>query len=656
MRKTILIGLLTAFCLTGISQAKENPKIRALLVGVGAYQNPAAWSPLDGPPKDVARLKKTLMERFQTPEANLKALPEAQSTRDGIQKELLALVEAAQPGETLIFYYAGHGFATPNRQPPAGAVYERFDPEDDGLDECLVGIDAPAPSDPSFADKVVRDDFFETILKKGVDKVRPGGSGNGSVIFLFDSCHSGTISRSANALGKVERTNLKYRAGSVPVEPATAAQILEASKHAAGDTGWVVLSACGSKQTAKEDPSHGGDFTNALVTALEDPRLGPDSNYHDLMRIVGSTPYFYDQSPVAEGDRNMALFGGTAIPRAASISVTKVMGKQVVLDRGRLLGVTPGTKVALYKVGAKSADDKGKFITNAVVGESGTDLYRATAVAQGGDIKDLRSAVGWVTEQNFGQVELPIFFDPAAESLSDLTKDPVVKKVSRGADASVLAWNENGKLRLERKSGGNIIAPTSEPALIRRALRGEARRQYLTRMVNQPTGLEIELLPGTFRDSSVSSFIVNGEAPGPDGRHSFAKGQQALMNIKNTSSSPLYVSVLNFTPDGAVKVLYPYGVEVKKKLNPGQTLAVDLAFDGGSGQEGFKVIGTSEEIDLLFLESNGQQRSAAAPEATLNSPMGQLMTSVMTGTRASRPTIKEPSAYVAKEVLWVNLK
>ena len=29
------------------------------------------------------------------------------------------------------------------------------------------------PDEPSFADKVVRDDFFETILKKGVEKGSP---------------------------------------------------------------------------------------------------------------------------------------------------------------------------------------------------------------------------------------------------------------------------------------------------------------------------------------------------------------------------------------------------------------------------------------------------------------------------------------------------
>lgn len=654
MRKLAILTV--AFCLlAGSAMAERKPQIRAFMVGVGAYQNEDAWSPLDGPPKDVARLRKTLMDRFGTPEDRLVVLPEAEATRDGIQNGLLALLDAAQPGETVIFYYAGHGFATANRQPPEGAVFEKFDPEDDGLDECLVAIDAGKPSDPAFADSVVRDDFFETALKKAVDKVRPNGTGDGSVIFLFDSCHSGTISRSANALGKVERTNLKYRAGALPPTQGSTTAVLEASRHAAGGKGWVVMSACSSRQTAKEDPSHGGDFTNALVTALEDPRLGPDSTYHDLMRLVSATRYFYDQNPVIEGDRDMVLFGGTAKPREASISVIKSFGQTVVLDRGSLLGVTPGTKVALYKVGAKSADDKSKFITNATVTTEGTDLYRATAKVDGGDLKDLGSAVGWVAEQNFGQVELAIYFDKEAESFSELAKDPVVKKVSRGGDASVLAWNEGGKLRLERKTGGNIIAPTTEPSLIRRALRGEARRLYLTRMVNQPENLKVELVPGKFA-GSIDSFTPNGTAPGNDGRFSFAKSEEALLNITNEGPTPLYISVLNFTPDGAVKVLYPYGVEVKKKIAAGQTLAVDLVFDGGSGQEGFKVIGTSEEIDLLFLETKGKERSAAQPEATVNSPFGQLMGSVMTGTRASRPTIKKPSSYVAKDVLWVNLK
>ena len=651
--RTVLSVLL--LFLVAPTAAQEKPQIRALMVGVGAYQNPDAWSPLEGPSGDVERLRQTLKDRFGTADDRLTVLPQESATRDGIQTAMLELVEDAQPGETIIFFYAGHGFAVENREPPEGSTYEKNDPEDDGLDECLVAVDATKPGSADFADKVVRDDFVETILEKAVKKVRPDGSGTGSVIFLFDSCHSGTISRSAKALGKVERTNLKYRSAPKPPKENNPA-ILEASRHGAGSNGWVVLSACGPRQTAKEDPSHGGDFTNALVTALEDPRLGPDSTYHDLMRLISTTPYFYDQSPVAEGDRDLVLFGGTAKPREASISVVQVRGKQVVLDRGKLLGLTPGTKVGLYKVGTKSAKEKGNLLTEAVVQEQGTDLYRATAQVEGGEANDLRVAVGWVTEQNFGKVELPIYFDPEAEALSELTEDPIVKKVSRGSEAAVLAWNEGGKLRLERSGGGTIVDPTSEPAIIRRALRGEARRIYLTRMVNQPQSLKVELVPGSFPDGTISGFQPNDTQPDTDGLYAFGSGEQAMLKVTNESNQPLYISVLNFVPDGGVKVFYPYGVEMKKKLSPGQTLNVDISFDGGEGREGFKVLGTSEEVDLLFLETNGKERSAADPEGSLNSPFGQLMGSVMTGTRASRPTIKEPGGYVAKEILWVNLK
>ena len=652
MKIKLLVFL--ALLLSIPAAAQEKPQIRALMVGVGDYQNPDAWTPLDGPPKDVARLKKTLQDRFGTPEDRLTVLPQETATRDNIQAALQKLVDDAQPGETVIFYYAGHGFATENRQPPAGAVYEKYDPEDDGLDECLVAVDATKPDSPDFAEKVVRDDFFEAVLEKAVKKVRPGGDGPGSVIFLFDSCHSGTISRSAKALGKVERTNLKYRSAPNPPKQNNPA-ILEASRHGAGSKGWVVLSACGPRQTAKEDPSHGGDFTNALVTALEDPRLGPDSTYHDLMRLISATPYFYDQNPVSEGDRDLVLFGGKAKPREASISVVQVRGNQVVFDRGQLLGLTPGTKIGLYKVGTKSAKEKGNLLTEAVVQEAGTDLYRATAQVEGGKPEDLRVAVGWVLEQNFGKVELPIYFDPEAEALSELTDDPIVKKVSRGSDAAVLAWNEGGKLRLERATGGTIMEPTSEPAMIRRALRGEARRVYLTRMVNQPQSLKVEMTPGTF-SGSISSFQPGSAQPDSDGLYTFGAGEEALLKVTNESSMPLYISILNFAPDGSVKVFYPYGTEMKKQIAPGQSLAVDIAFDGGEGREGFKVLGTSEEVDLQFLETNGKERSSAEPEATLKSPFGQLMGSVMTDTRASRPTIKEPGGYVAKEILWVNLK
>lgn len=656
MRLLKVLTLLLAVTLAAGANAEPKPKIRAFLVGVGAYQNPDAWSPLKGSPGDAERIRQTLIDRFGAVPDRLTVLPQDSATRAGIEKGLLDLVAAAQPGETLIFFYAGHGLAVPNRVPPQGSPYEKDDPEEDGMDECLVAIDCPASDDPSFPDKVVRDDFFEAVLEQAVSKVRPAGTGDGSVIFIFDSCHSGTISRGANALGKVERTNLKARgATSGPKSTASLPAVIEASRHAAGDKGWVVLSACGARQTAKEDPSHGGDFTNALVTALEDPRLGPDSSYRDLMRLVVSNPYFYDQTPTSEGDRDLRLFGGSAVPRQTAISVLSVQGQNVTLDRGSLLGVTPGSKVALLKIGAKSPEDKARFLTTATVLEQGSNLYRAAAKVDGGDPKDLATAVGWLSEQSFGQVELDVYFDPAAATLASLTDDPVVKKVERGSDAAVLAWNDDGKLRLERRTGGTLLAPSADPSLIRRALRGEARRQYLTRMVNSPQELEVELVPGRF-SGSISSFAPNGEKTGGDGLYSFAAGDQALMTITNRATSPLFLSVLNFTNDGGVKVLYPYGVEVNKAVAPGQSLAVDLSFDGGTGQEGFKVIGTSEEVDLLFLESNGQQRSAEQPEATLRSPFGQLMGSVMSGTRAGRPTISQPGAYVAKDVLWVNLR
>ena len=651
-------ALALALLLSGSALAREKPQIRAVLVGAGSYQNPDAWTPLAGPPHDVERVCKTLSERFEVPASSLMIVTQEAATRENIERELRAMVMEAQPGETLLFYYAGHGFAVPNRDPKGPESFESLDPEEDGMDECLVPIDCPKPDDPAFADKVLRDDFFEEVLAMGVRKVRPDGGGDGSVVFIFDSCHSGTLSRGTKVLDKVERTNLAYRAGAAPppAPGSTAPAVIEASRHRAGDKGWIVLSACGARQTAKEDPSHGGDFTNALITALEDPRMGPDTNYQELIRMVGSNPYFYEQNPLAEGDRAMRVFGGGALPRQPAISVLSAFDKTVTLDRGRLMGLMPGSKVALYKVGAKSAEDTSRFLTVATIEEQGTDLYRAAATVEGGDVKDLASAVGWMSEQNFGQVELAVFFDSDAESLAPLTQDPVVRKVSRGSEAAVLAWNDGGKLRLERVSGGGtLLTPTDDPTLLRRALRGEARRQYLIRMVNSPQELEVSLQAGSFA-GSLASFSASGAQPGSDGLLTFGTGEQALMSITNRSATPLYISVLNFTSGGGVKVLYPYGVEVNKIVSPGQTLAVDVSFDGGAGQEGFKVIGTSQEVDFLFLESQGKERSVEQPEATLRSPFGQLMSSVMAGTRARRPTITSPSSYVAKDVLWVNLK
>jgi len=102
-------------------------------------------------------------------EENDKLLP----TRDNILKGINWLVEGAQAGDQLFFYYSGHGSCVPDKSGD----------EDDGFDETIVPVDYKFGTGEE--GQIIDDDLHILLvksLKKGVQ-----------LTALFDSAQSATI-------------------------------------------------------------------------------------------------------------------------------------------------------------------------------------------------------------------------------------------------------------------------------------------------------------------------------------------------------------------------------------------------------------------------------------------------------------------------------
>ena len=120
---------------------------------------------------------------------DLTVLLDGDATRDRILAEWQGLLARAGPGDTLVLTYAGHGSQEPERV--AGT-------EDDGKDENLL-LGGFRHRGPGTRERIVDDELNQWFLEAGEKELK--------VVFVADSCHSGTLTRKADPRAR----SLTYR-------------------------------------------------------------------------------------------------------------------------------------------------------------------------------------------------------------------------------------------------------------------------------------------------------------------------------------------------------------------------------------------------------------------------------------------------------------
>jgi len=146
---------------------------RALLIGIKHYQSPAI-NPLQGPENDVKVFRATLRSQLNFKDGEIKELKDAEATREGILSAIDQwLIQGSAPGSRVVLYYSGHG----------DQIDDISGDEQDGKDEALIAYDAQRDGK-----NWVLDDDIDARLKQLQDR---------KVLAVFDSCHSGTVTRGA---------------------------------------------------------------------------------------------------------------------------------------------------------------------------------------------------------------------------------------------------------------------------------------------------------------------------------------------------------------------------------------------------------------------------------------------------------------------------
>lgn len=254
---------------TPVPDPSTGNKKTALLFAINNY--PGTGNDLRGCINDQLNVISKLDKQF--PGFVIKAFTDEQVTRSVFISEVVYAISALNPGDVLLIHYSGHGTQ----------VYDRSGDEEDGYDEALYLYDG-----------VVIDDDIGKSLKS-----IPDGA---TVVLMFDSCFSGTITRLAGN----KKSKIKF--------VQTEGLLLRKKKRIRipkEDMKWVVFSGCEEDQTSA-DAYIGGSY-NGAFTYYAVKTLIPDITYNDwLVKIKNYLPSTtFKQIPTLEG--NISLFNNVVL-------------------------------------------------------------------------------------------------------------------------------------------------------------------------------------------------------------------------------------------------------------------------------------------------------------------------------------------------------
>jgi hypothetical protein len=173
-------------------------ELYGLVVGIDDYA--ATMNDLKGAVNDAGDIAGALREAGAS---DVRLLTNGAATKSAIRDAWFALVRQAAQGDTIVFSYAGHGGQEP--EPPGR------NGEADRLNENFI-LGNYEPSGPNSLERIVDDEMY-AWLKAADDK-------GIEVIFVADSCHSGTMTRGVGS------KFVRYRTGTF-ADPDLAGDLLK---------------------------------------------------------------------------------------------------------------------------------------------------------------------------------------------------------------------------------------------------------------------------------------------------------------------------------------------------------------------------------------------------------------------------------------------
>jgi uncharacterized caspase-like protein len=614
MRRTLgtRLGILCALGLSAAAgQEQRSPARRALLVGIERYPPEEHWPVLEGPGADVAAMRDVLVTRFGFQRQDVEELHDGAATHRGIAAALDRLVDRSDPGDLLLFYFAGHGSRLPDDDPDAIS---------DGWDRTLVPYDACLGPR---RDNDIRDDEIGRWIVRANQKTD-------QVVLVFD-CGSADPGDSVGESGHSRYLTPQDRSGAASwnrrrEQDGDRGSVPEARSTEAGPTrsldapgtivlpdppsrasGWmpprarcVELRACRPEETAFEmrvdapAPSsdsgpaksavglYRGLFTRCLIDELSS--IDSAASWSDLLvrvsaKMASSATL---QSPVIEGAlAGYGLFRTVAPPRAPRFEADLSAAGELRVHGGLLQGLAPEALFAVCAAGATRDDmnlRKGEAeVVSAAASESLARWRRPPeAPAEPGTF------TLFLLERGDGPLPLPVSLEGEPAAVAPLAPRLQRMRLVRRVDAAdarfrIVASEERGNpsWRVLDSAGRTLselveLSETGSARLVTAiATLGRAWRveQVLPAQFASDLRAEVSLrMLGPARLDGSRPTLGSPERDG-SGRWRIRPGKAWCVSVVNRSDVPLYANVVIVYPDGKIVVSCPHDPE--DRMAPG---------------------------------------------------------------------------------------
>ncbi len=397
MRPLSFLARLTALALAAAPPvfAGEN---HALLIGASTYPNLDERFWLVGPANDVdlVRTYLTLNENVPFDPANITVLADGVAggedpTLANIRAEMAALATRLQPGDFVYLHFSGHGTQAPANVPAT---------ELDGLDELFLPTDIGLWSDTV---GTVKNALIDDEIGTMIAGLRATGA---TVWAVFDSCHSGTVTRAASAGDDVRLRKLSPEALGVPIaaiEEAMAGTLtrslnpraqdeapVETSANTAPSQGsFIAFYAAQSNESTPEKRLPRGKpgrrsqgvFTFTLFETLaSNPGISYRQLGHEILRKY-ATEGRARSTPMFVGDLDLPVFANGDAQAVFQWPISIASDGTLTLPAGRLHGLDIGEPLAVL---ASPADPVSASLGAAVV--EGLDNFSAKLRLRTGDV------------------------------------------------------------------------------------------------------------------------------------------------------------------------------------------------------------------------------------------------------------------------------
>jgi hypothetical protein len=238
---TLSLAVAAAWLLPGAGTAEAAR--HALLIGVAEYEQPEAN--LRFPEKDVAAMKKHLMEQHGFEESEMRILLSSEATAAAMKREFSALVARTQPGDTVVFYVSSHG----------SQVEDTDGDEIDGMDETLCPYDFSFQSvDTHFTDDYIREQLNQLKTHR--------------CLLIMDCCHSGTGTRTGGNLAKdgIKMIPSPFHPGPPQAVRGSLGASMKSIVRSGNNMKHLLIAGCAADEYSYEIPSIGGGLlTQAFI-------------------------------------------------------------------------------------------------------------------------------------------------------------------------------------------------------------------------------------------------------------------------------------------------------------------------------------------------------------------------------------------------------